>query len=164
MNKKTVIIVITLTSIIVGALLYVALTRGQMHERMTNEMTTMEESKPEVITEQPETDVDSVANQGSYVPYDEAKLAVTEGDILLFFHASWCPQCRAIEKSIYNEGIPNNVTIYKIDYDTNQALRQRYGVTLQTTFVKVDAKGNKLASFVAYSEPSFSAVRQRLLP
>lgn len=156
MNKKTLIIVLVLLAVVVGALAYVAVMRGESHES-TNKPQQRQSVEAPTNTQMP-------ASAGVYEPYDEAKLASTDGDILLFFHASWCPQCRAIEKSIYDGGLPDGVTVYKVDYDTNQALRQRYGVTLQTTFVKVDASGNKLASFVAYSEPTFSAVRQNLLP
>lgn len=156
MNKKTLIIVLALLAVVVGALTYAALTRGEAHES-TNELPLRQTVEAPANTQTP-------TSTGVYEQYDEAKLAATNGDILLFFHASWCPQCRAIEKSIYDDGLPNGVTVYKVDYDTNQVLRQRYGVTLQTTFVKVDASGNKLASFVAYSEPTFSAVRQNLLP
>jgi thiol-disulfide isomerase/thioredoxin len=101
---------------------------------------------------------------GEYSDYAAEKVGTANGTVLLFFHASWCPQCREIEASIERDGLPNNVTVLKVDYDSNQILRQRYGVTLQTTFVKVDASGSKIASYVAYEEPRFSAVARELLP
>jgi len=100
---------------------------------------------------------------GSYVTYSEAAILDTVGTKLLFFHAPWCPQCRAMEASIESDGIPSGVTVFKVDYDSNQALRQKHGVTLQTTFVKIDDQGNKIASYVAYEEPQFSAVERELL-
>ncbi len=68
-----------------------------------------------------------------------------------------------MEASIQQRGIPSGVTVFKVDYDSNQSLRQQYGVTLQTTFVKVDDEGNKVASYVAYEEPRFSSVERELL-
>lgn len=68
-----------------------------------------------------------------------------------------------IEEDIKSQGVPDGVTILKVDYDTNQPLRQKYGVTLQTTFVEVDADGNELEKFVAYNEPTFDSVKANLI-
>lgn len=99
-----------------------------------------------------------------YGDYSEEAVADADGVVLLFFHAPWCPQCRSIDASINKGGVPEGVTVLKVDYDSNQALRQRYGVTLQTTFVKVDNTGKKLESYVAYQEPTFDSVKKALLP
>lgn len=102
---------------------------------------------------------------GIYTDYsDEATLANTNDVTLLFFHAPWCTQCRAIEKSIETDGVPDGVAVFKVDYDSHQQLRQKYGVTLQTTFVKIDKNGTKIKSYVAYEEPNFSSVKRELLP
>jgi thiol-disulfide isomerase/thioredoxin len=99
-----------------------------------------------------------------YADYSQDATTKTDTTKLLFFHASWCPQCRSIEQSIKKDGLPSGVTVFKVDYDTNQELRQKYGVTIQTTFVKIDSNGNKLAAYVAYEEPTFSSVQRELLP
>jgi thiol-disulfide isomerase/thioredoxin len=107
-------------------------------------------------------------NQGSngqYIDYSEEALANAKGERVLFFHASWCPQCRSIENGILKQPnpIPSGITIIKVDYDTNQKLRQKYGVTLQTTFVKIDGSGNLVDKYVAYDEPTFEAVKKNFL-
>ncbi len=99
-----------------------------------------------------------------YVTYSDDIVAKTSGTKILFFHAPWCPQCRALEASIKAGTIPTGVTIIKVDYDSHQALRQQYGVTIQTTLVKVDDTGNLIKKYVAYDEPTLSAVSQNLLP
>ena len=104
------------------------------------------------------------AAKGAYVAYSDGLFASTKGTRLLFFHAPWCPQCRALDESIKSSELPDGVTIFKVDYDSNQPLRTKYGVTLQTTVVKVDDKGNKLASYIAYNKPAFQSVKQALLP
>ncbi len=100
---------------------------------------------------------------GVYKEYQEGLVASTDGVTLLFFHASWCPQCRMIEANINEQGVPNGVTVLKVDYDSNQALRQQYGVTLQTTFVEIDKDGTQIEKFVAYNEPTFDSVKENLL-
>ena len=100
---------------------------------------------------------------GKYVDYSEAAVAEASGTRLLFFHAPWCPQCRALEKSIKESTLPGDLTIFKVDYDTNQALRQKYGVTIQTTVVKIDEKGNLVEKYVAYDDPTYQNVANNLL-
>lgn len=85
------------------------------------------------------------AAAGTYEPYAPEKLALAaDEDVVLFFHANWCPTCRAAEKDILeNEArIPEDLTILKVNYDTAQELRQRYAVRYQHTFVQVDEHGN----------------------
>lgn len=93
---------------------------------------------------------------GTYEAYSEETFAATKDTRrILFFHASWCPQCRQLDKEIGENKILSGISILKVDYDTSQQLRSKYGVTLQTTFVEVDSDGNKLKSIVAYNEPTY---------
>lgn len=87
---------------------------------------------------------------GPYEVYSDEKLAFAEtADVLLFFHAEWCPICRAIENEINKDPsiIPEGVHILKVDFDTAISLRQKYGVTVQHTFVQVDSSGNAILKF-----------------
>lgn len=104
-----------------------------------------------------------VASEGAYVEYSDDAIAQAEGRVLLFFHAPWCPQCRSVESDILADGVPAGVTIIKVDYDSRQDLRQRYGVTLQTTFVEVDADGTELQKHIAYDDPHLDAVIAAML-
>ncbi|WP_228484664.1 thioredoxin family protein [Microbacterium cremeum] len=97
------------------------------------------------------------ASPGAYIEYSEAALAAAEGTRVLFFHAPWCPQCRSLEADILASGVPEGITVVKVDYDSNQALRQQYGVTLQTTVVSLDEAGAATSTFVAYDEPTLGA-------
>lgn len=94
------------------------------------------------------------AGQGAYIAYSEAGLSEAKGTRILFFHASWCPQCRALDADIKKQGVPAGTTILKVDYDKAQDLRKKYGVTLQTTVVKVDEKGNLISKFTPYEKPT----------
>jgi thiol-disulfide isomerase/thioredoxin len=101
---------------------------------------------------------------GTYVDYEEGVIQKSDGERVLFFHAPWCPQCRSIEKGIKEDGVPDGLTVIKVDYDSNQELREQYGVTIQTTFVKVDEDGKAIGKpFVAYDDPTFDSVKRNFL-
>jgi thiol-disulfide isomerase/thioredoxin len=90
------------------------------------------------------------ARGGTYEAYSPDKIAwATEGKVVLFFRASWCPTCKAVDADIRNKlsNIPKNVTILDVNYDTETALKQKYGVTYQHTFVQVDATGVQIAKW-----------------
>lgn len=81
---------------------------------------------------------------GTYVAYADANISELEGDIILDFYAAWCPSCRTLEGDIKENlgNIPVNMTIVKVDYDTEDDLKKKYGVTSQHTLVQVDKDGN----------------------
>lgn len=86
-----------------------------------------------------------VAGIGSYEDYGPEKLArAASGQVLLFFHASWCPSCRALASNIEGNlnSIPQGLAILKVNYDTETELKRKYGVTTQHTLVQVDEAGN----------------------
>lgn len=88
---------------------------------------------------------ESMMKAGSYEAYAPEKVAMAsaEHDVVLFFRASWCPTCKAVDADIKaNLGnIPSGLSILDVDYDAATALKQKYGVTYQHTFVQVDANG-----------------------
>jgi thiol-disulfide isomerase/thioredoxin len=123
---------------------------AQTNESATSQETTDSVNKP-------------VAAPGTYVTYSEDALTNAQGTRLLFFYAPWCPQCRALEADIQSQALPENTTILKVDYDSNQALRRKYGVTIQTTIVRVDENGSLVKKYVAYDEPTLASVIKNVL-
>ena len=84
---------------------------------------------------------------GTFTDYSSNLLAKAEtGNVVIFFNASWCPTCQSTVKNINSNlnNIPSDLTILSADYDKETALRQKYGVTYQHTFVKVDKDGNQI--------------------
>lgn len=157
MNKKLLFAVAGIVILIAGAVLYVLLTPETTSEPVeTNTENNNAKAEPAASNE-------NQVNPGVYTEYSEQAVLATSGTKVLFFHAPWCQQCREMEASINKDGIPSGVTVFKVDYDSNQTLRAKYGVTIQTTFVKVDDEGNKIESYVAYEEPQFSSVERELL-
>jgi len=157
--KKVNIIVIGFLVLVIVALMFL----------LFNEWSTTPQSKvsnnPEQTktseTKQDQTNDTKLSN--SYIDYSEANLAKAEGQAVIFFHAPWCPQCRELEASIKSEGVPEGFTILKTDYDSSTQLKQKYDVTIQTTLVKVDENGDLIEKFVAYDEPTISAVSRDFL-
>lgn len=88
---------------------------------------------------------------GQYIAYDASKLAFAkEGKVVLFFKASWCPKCQAVDADINAslKDIPANTLILTVDYDASKDLKIKYGVTTQHTFVQVDAEGNSINKWI----------------
>lgn len=165
MNKKIIGLIIGLIVIITFPVLYVAYSKNSTTIQDTEQSARRSESTPPSTAQSEPTEQNgTAAAPGIYTDYTPSVVASTQGTKLLFFHAPWCPQCRAIETSIKQGGVPSGVAVIKVDYDSHQDLRQKYDVTLQTTFVKIDDAGNKIKSYTAYEEPTFDSVKRELLP
>lgn len=95
-------------------------------------------------------DIDPIKNQLGvelpiYVEFNQASYDYFLGKnpIILFFHAPWCPLCRASDE-VLNEALPSlggGVIWMKVDYDTQTELKKKYGVTYQDTFILIDGSG-----------------------
>jgi thiol-disulfide isomerase/thioredoxin len=110
------------------------------------------ESDAAEMTEAPDEEEPDLA-VGTYRGYSEEALAEAGYETnVIFFHASWCPECRAFEQAIEAGPIPEGVQILKADYDTETALKDKYGVDIQTTFVKVDDAGEMISRWVGYEQ------------
>lgn len=114
-------------------------------------------------TDAPEASVDTMDEEaapaeGAYLDYEDGAIEATAGPKALFFHANWCPKCRALDEDLKAQGAPDGLTVFKVDYDSRTDLRQQYGVTLQTTIVFVDDQGEKISSVVLYDDPSVESL------
>ncbi|PIR85330.1 hypothetical protein COU15_01180 [Candidatus Kaiserbacteria bacterium CG10_big_fil_rev_8_21_14_0_10_45_20] len=161
MNTKAVSIILIAVILIGGGFWYVSSQNGEENDTLSMENSSENET---MLAGEQGVENDSmvggdamvegegemvVSGSGSYEAYSEEKLALAENeDVLLFFHADWCPTCRAIEAEFKAlETIPQNVHILKVDFDTETTLRQKYGVTTQHTFVQVNAEGDLIQKF-----------------
>lgn len=96
-----------------------------------------------MMKKEPSSETAMMPAKGVYVDYDPSKLAnATEGPVVLFFHAPWCPTCKKANTNFMEGSIPDGLTLLKTDYDSSTAMKQKYGVTYQHTFVQVDKDGN----------------------
>lgn len=157
MKIKPRLITLGLIALIGGAFAYVYFTQPQSSQ-------SQQANTPAPTADQPVSIPQSTASQpGTYANYTPDSIASTKGTKVLFFHAPWCPQCRQLDASIKAGPIPDNVTIFKVDYDSNQELRKKYGVTIQTTLVRVDDDGNLVKKYVAYDSPTLQAITPNIL-
>lgn len=140
MNKTTGIIIGIIIATIIGGVAYTSMNgnRTMMDEKMEKSSGVAEEDTTM------KDNVDAMMKSGSYEAYAPEKLMRAEtGDVVLFFHASWCPSCRGLNADIEKNlsAIPSEVSILKVDYDTESELKKKYGVTYQHTLVQVTADG-----------------------
>lgn len=94
----------------------------------------------------------AAAANGAYITlaeYEGGKDMYGEGDVVLFFAADWCPTCQEATENLEADpaAIPAGLAIVRVDYDNSDELKQKYGVTVQHTFVQVDADGNEIAKW-----------------
>lgn len=114
-------------------------------------------SAPSPLPSSPPTSAPTSA-AGAYVDFSDGAIETTAGPKALFFHAAWCPQCRTLDEDLRANGAPDGLTVFKVDYDARADLRQKYGVTLQTTVVFVDDAGELISSSVLYDDPSVASL------
>lgn len=156
MNNTTGIIIGVIALVIVAGGLYASM-NGKNEAMMAKEkmeQQTMDDKKMAEEKAMMEKDETSMMDKGAtmmkaglYEAYTPDKLARAEtGDVVLFFHASWCPSCRGLNADIEKNlsAIPSEVSILKVDYDTESELKKKYGVTYQHTLVQVAADGTMI--------------------
>jgi len=83
----------------------------------------------------------STAALAAELPFNKAKFdaALAHGQpVIVDFTASWCPTCKEqkpIVQGLLKEPKLQPVTLFVADFDTEDALKQRLRVTMQSTFV-----------------------------
>lgn len=95
---------------------------------------------------------------GSFISlsdYEGNKAKYANSNVVFFFDASWCPTCKEAKQNFVDAAgqFPKNLTIVDVDYDSNTELRQKYGVTVQHTFVQVDSRGNMIKKWSGSTTP-----------
>ena len=83
--------------------------------------------------------------------YSPEALANSETeDNVLFFHAQWCSVCKSVERNIMAGSIPDNLSIFLVDYDSPEGrdLASQYEIPIQYSMVQVDTEGNEINQWV----------------
>lgn len=150
--KNIAIVVGVLGIIVAGGTVFALSTKDDQNQSMTNTIRHMQTTTSSMDTVTEDT---VVAN---YIDYEEGIIESTEGTKIVYFHADWCITCNRLQDDVFENGIREDVTFIKADYDTEMELRQRYNVTLQTFTVLVDDDGNEIASHYAGTDPRVDAV------
>jgi len=168
MNQQNGFSQVLVTTVIVGVLIVGgviwALTANQpestdgMMEQ--NEEAMMEDKSGEMVPDESMMEADDKMDDsgamtdkpGAYKDYSADVVAAEQAagnKVVLFFHAPWCPFCKAANTEFLARAseIPSGVTLLKTDYDSNTELKQKYGVTYQHTFVQIDNDGNSVSKW-----------------
>ncbi|MGB0757399.1 MAG: anti-sigma factor domain-containing protein [Patescibacteria group bacterium] len=121
-------------------------------DTMIKEDTEMMEGDDAEAMQKDESDSSAMMEKapGTYEDYSESAFAAAaDKKRVYFFHASWCPTCFIADKNFKDNvgDLPDGVSVFKTDYDDEDELKQKYGVTYQHTFVQVDAEGNVVAKW-----------------
>ena len=149
MSKNSKIIIIVIAVFVIFGGLWFFLESGD-DTTLTNSEDTQQTASSETANDSSQTqetkelEESTDATAGAYVDYSEEKVANAQGDRVLFFHASWCPTCKSLDQNIRAGVVPDGLTIFKVDYDTERELAKKHGVTYQHTLVQVDEKGEQL--------------------
>ena len=117
-------------------------------EHMDEKMMDKEEWTEEEIKSMGLEHMDEEMIEWKYLDYTAELVSNSTGNIVLSFHADWCPTCNALEKEILASTIPSDLTILKIDYDNSTDLKKKYWVITQTTLVQVDNDWNMITKWV----------------
>jgi thiol-disulfide isomerase/thioredoxin len=89
--------------------------------------------------------IDPNAPQG-YLNYDAGMVtaALDAGQtVVLYFFAGRCPNCQTMDRALSNDmaELPADTVVFKVDYDSANALKMTHGVTTQHTFVHLNSDG-----------------------
>lgn len=117
------------------------------------------------VAPMPSHDMSMDKNMSHYVPYTQAAFDAAKGmQRVLFFHATWCPMCKAANADLMKNlaQIPGDVIVFKTDYDKEVALKKQYGITYQHTFVLVDAQGKAMKKWSGGATKEIIAATKKL--
>ena len=88
----------------------------------------------------------AVAAAPAIQPYNQAAFDAAQKagkPILVWVHAPWCPVCREQAKTIARvtaEPAYRDMQVFRIDYDTQKPLWQKFGATMQSTLIGFHGK------------------------
>jgi thiol-disulfide isomerase/thioredoxin len=133
-------------------------------EAMTEEDT---EQEQEEASEETTEESDEAETSYSAAVYTDNQAALQEaGPKVVYFHADWCPTCRALEERVQSTlgQFPDGTKIVKVDYDAETALKNQYGVKVQTSLVVLNAEGEQVGNVLVNpsNEQLIEAINQTL--
>ena len=111
-------------------------------------------SAAHALTTKPFTDADFAAAQATGKP------------VAVHFTATWCPTCKAQDKSLaalVTDPALKDVTILKSDYDQSKALQKQMNVKSQSTFVVFKGKTEVARNSGATDTPEIKTLLTKAL-
>lgn len=118
---------------------YFIFSNGNDGQDVGSNLTVPSNSGGEIVTEP------VFVADGKYQDFSQEAFEAVAGEKrrVYFFHAPWCPTCRAAHEIFLKEAdrLPDDVAVFKIDYDSNRELRRKFEIPYQHVFVEVDENG-----------------------
>ena len=111
-------------------------------------------SAANALTIKPFTDIDFAAAQAAGKP------------VAIHFTATWCPTCKAQEKSLAAlkaDPALKDITLLASDYDQSKALQKQMNVKSQSTFVVFKGKAEVARSSGAVDAPEIKTLLTKAL-
>ena len=142
--KNKALLITSVGLLLIGLIAYILLNDTSVPEQ------SMLTPTPTKVVDTYETNDITDTSSNRYIEYSpEVFTQMNDKKRIYFFHASWCPTCKVanIDFEENEDQIPEDVIVFKTDYDTETELKNRYGITYQHTFVYVDENGNELAKW-----------------
>lgn len=103
---------------------------------------------------------ETIKSTWGYKAYS-ADMVWTSQNVVIFFHAIWCPSCVAADKALSWENFEwTDTLVLQADFDSSTELRKKYWVTSQHTFVQIDTKGELVKKWVWWR--SLSDIEEKL--
>lgn len=134
-------ILLIIAAVILAGLLVVAGYLGYKRWMVKKPVETTQTAQANQAPSEPEAPK-VVKRPGSYITYDPTQFSLaSDGKVVLFFNAKWSQTSKQVDKDLKAAKLPDNFTVMNVDYDKNAALRKKYGVPFEDTFVQVDAAG-----------------------
>lgn len=146
-NGYSILLIIVFLTVVVGLVFYFS--NNKKEEGGVVEGTKEDVEKYKATIGNGETRIMETMTS-SYIEYSSEHLVMaSNGPVVLFFRASWCPTCRNLNKDIKSHlnDIPKNMVILDVDYDKHPDLKKKYGVTYQHTLVQVNSKGEMISKW-----------------
>lgn len=95
---------------------------------------------------------ETLMNHLNYLDYSSDRLnqAIKRGRVVLFFAAPWCSTCTGLDNELKEKSkeLPEDVTILKVNFDTQKDLKRKYQVIYQHTLVQIDTEGGEIAKWI----------------
>jgi len=85
----------------------------------------------------------------AFIGEEAANKLAEDNTVVLFFAASWCPTCAGTWKDVVanKAALPANFRLVFVNYDTEKALKAKYAITYQHTYVRIDPSGKALKTW-----------------
>ncbi|MCL4199769.1 thioredoxin family protein [Patescibacteria group bacterium] len=135
---------------LIAALVIIIAGGAYVYSRSTPNSRTDITPTPEITPVYNEVATGTPQKMSRYVTYSKAAFDAAKGKRrVYFFHAPWCPTCRPADAEFQAkaESIPDDVVLFKTDYDSAADLKKQYNVTYQHTFVMVDDAGREVSKW-----------------